>query len=208
YFLRCVEDSVSGSKSVSSQHEDGSFQQEERAEVSRWSKYLDKDSEDEGCGEDQAGTERPQLCSQRKNAVEQKRKWQTSFLSSDVEEYEEENRVFQVAYQAKKQQKCLVRDPGDGDALSGDTMVPAVSESVVPEENTQTPTAHTKPSKWEKFLSCSENYSENAARVTLSPQEGSGRLELRSTTAADTGPQPSTTSLHLFCTGDEFDDDL
>lgn len=88
-----------------------------------------------------------------------------------------------------QRKKCLVAVPAqdDGDAVSGVSVVPAASESVVPEENTQTPVACTKPSKWEKFLSCSGNYSEDAARVTLSPQEGSGRLGLHSTTAADAG---------------------
>lgn len=88
-----------------------------------------------------------------------------------------------------QRKKCVVAvaDQDDGDAVSGDSMVPAVCESVAPEENTQTPTACTKPSKWEEFLSCSDSCSKNAARVTLSPQEGSGRLELHSTTAAEDG---------------------
>ncbi|NWH53479.1 MRNIP protein, partial [Fregata magnificens] len=163
--------------------------QEGRAEVSRWSKYLDKDSEDQEDGEEEVGTERQQLCSRRKNIVEEQRKHQKSFLPSDVQEYAEENGVFQLAYQAKKRKKSLVAvpDQDDGDAVSGDSMVPAVFESVVSEENAQTPTACTRPSKWEKFLSCSDSYSENAARVTLSPQEGSARLGLHSTTAADAG---------------------
>ncbi|NXS50202.1 MRNIP protein, partial [Balaeniceps rex] len=185
---RCVEESVNDSKNIAAQREDSSVQQEGRAEVSRWSKYLDKDSEDQEDGEEAAGTERQQFCSQRKNTVEEQRKHQKSFLSSDVQEYAEENGVFQLAYRAKKRKKCLVAvpDQDDGDAVFGDSVVPAVCESVVPEENTQTPTACTKPSKWEKFLSCSDSYSENAARVTLSPQEGSGRLRLHST-AADVG---------------------
>ncbi|NXW10069.1 MRNIP protein, partial [Fregetta grallaria] len=183
---RCVEESVNDSKNTSAQREDSSVQQEGRAGVSRWSKYLDKDSEG---GEEEAGAERQQFCSRRKNAVERQRKHQKSFLSSDVQEYAEENGVFQLAYQAKKHKKCLVAvpDQDDGDAVSGDNMVPAVCESVVPEENTQTPAACTKPSKWEKFLSCSDNYSKNAAGVTSSPQEGSGRFGLHSTTAADAG---------------------
>ncbi|KFV49597.1 hypothetical protein N341_09822, partial [Tyto alba] len=158
-----------------------------RVEVSRWSKYLDKDNEDQEDGEKVAGTERQQFCSQRKNTVEKQRKHQKSFLSSDTQDYPEENGVFQLAYQAKKRKKYLVAAPDqdDGDAVSGISMVPAVCESVVPEENTQTPPACTKPSKWEKFLSCSDSCSENTARVTLSPQEGSGRLGLRSTAAAD-----------------------
>ncbi|NXS61871.1 MRNIP protein, partial [Brachypteracias leptosomus] len=184
---RCVEDSVNDSKNLAAQCEDGSVQQEGRAEVSRWSKYLDKDSEDQEDVEDEAGAERQQLCSQRRNAVQQKRKHQKSFLFSDVQEYAEESGVLQLAYQAKKQKKCLVPAADDGDAVSGDTVVPAVCESIAPEENTQIPAACTKPSKWERFLSCSDNYNENAARVTLSPQEGSGRLGLHSTAAADTG---------------------
>ncbi|NXK05055.1 MRNIP protein, partial [Herpetotheres cachinnans] len=186
----CIEDSVNDSKNITAQREGSSVQQEGRAEISRWSKYLDKDSEDqEGGEEEEAGTERQQFCSRRKNTVEEQRKHQKSFLSSDVQEYVEENGVFQLAYQAKKRKKCLVAMPDQdyGHAVSGDSMVPAVCESVVPEENTQTPAACTKPSKWEKFLSCSDNCSGNAARVTLSPQEGGGRLGLHSTTAADAG---------------------
>ncbi|XP_009465138.1 PREDICTED: UPF0544 protein C5orf45 homolog [Nipponia nippon] len=263
---RCVEESVNDSKNVAAQCEDSSVQQEGRAEVSRWSKYLDKDSEDQEDGEEEAGTEGQQFCSRRKNTVEEQRKHQKTFLSSDVQEYTEENGVFQLAYQAKKRKKCVVAvpDQDDRDAVSEDSMVPAVCESVVPEENTQTPTACTKPSKWEKFLSCSDSYSKNAARGTLPSQEGSGRLGLHSTAAADTvpgamvpstscsaeedvlfeepqsqlvragpgilettagrrcldstrranirvntGPKPSSVSCeHLFCTGEEFDDDL
>ncbi|NXY73409.1 MRNIP protein, partial [Glareola pratincola] len=185
---RCVEESVNDSKNVAAQREDGLVQQEGRAEVSRWSKYLDKDSEDQEDGEEEAGTERQQFCSRRKNTVGEQRK-QQNFLSSDVQDYAEENGAFQLAYRAKKPKKCVVAvaDQDDGDAVSGDSMVPAVCGSIVPEENTQTPTACTKPSKWEKFLSCSDSYSKNAARVTLSPQEGSGSLGLHSTTAADDG---------------------
>ncbi|XP_064314528.1 MRN complex-interacting protein isoform X2 [Phalacrocorax carbo] len=189
---RYIEESVNDNKNTAAQCEDSSVQQERRAEVSRWSKYLDKDSENEEDGEEEVGTERQQFCSWRKNTVEEQRKHQKSFLPSDVQEYAEENGDFQLAYQAKKvktferkKRLAAVPDHGDGDAVSGNSMVPAVCESLVPEENTQTPTACTKPSKWEKFLSCSDSYSENAARVILSPQEGSGRLGLHSTTAAD-----------------------
>ncbi|NXR03716.1 MRNIP protein, partial [Sagittarius serpentarius] len=186
---RCIEDSVNDSNNIAAQREDSLVQQEGRGEVSRWSKYLDKDSEDQKDGEEEAGTERQQFCSRRKNKVDEQRKHQKSFLSSDVQEYAEENGVFQLAYRAKKREKCLVAAPNqdDGDAVSGEGVVPLVCESIMPEENTQTPTARTKPSKWEKFLSCSDSYSKNAARVTMSPQEGSGRLGLHSTTVADAG---------------------
>ncbi|NWU52170.1 MRNIP protein, partial [Dromas ardeola] len=185
----CVEESVNDSKNVAAQREDSSVQQEGRAEVSRWSKYLDKDNEDQKDGEEEAGTERQQFCSRRKNTVEEQRYRNNFFFFFDVQDYAEENGAFQLAYRAKKRTKCVVAvaDQDDGDAVSGDSMVPAVCESVVPEENIQTPTACTKPSKWERFLSCSDSYSKNAARVTLSPQEGSGRLGLHSTTAADDG---------------------
>ncbi|KAM9602974.1 MRN complex-interacting protein [Morphnus guianensis] len=190
----CVKDSVNDGKNIAAQREDSLVQQEGRTEVSRWSKYLDKDSEDQEDGEEEASTERQKFCSRRKNTMEEQRKHQKSFLSSDVQEYAEENGVFQLAYQAKKvktteRKECLVGvlDQDDGDAVSGESMVPADCESVVPEENTQTLTACTKPSKWEKFLSWSDPYSKNAARVTLSPQEGSGRLVLHSTAAADAG---------------------
>ncbi|KFZ60289.1 hypothetical protein N321_11939, partial [Antrostomus carolinensis] len=186
---RYVEESRNDSKNTAAQREDSSVQQEGRAEVSRWNKYLDKESEDEEDGEETAGAERQQFCSWGRNTVEEQRKQQKSFLSSDVQEYAEENGVFQLAYRARKRKKCsvAVADEDDEDAVSGDSMVPAACESIVSEENAQTPTACTKPSKWKKFLPCSYNYSKNAARVTLSPQEGSGRLGLHSTTAADAG---------------------
>uniref|UniRef100_A0A8C4UU60 MRN complex-interacting protein N-terminal domain-containing protein n=1 Tax=Falco tinnunculus TaxID=100819 RepID=A0A8C4UU60_FALTI len=190
---RCTEESVNDSKNIAAEHEGSSVQQEGRAQVSRWSKYLDKNSEDQEDGEEEADRERQQFCS-RKNTVEEQRKHQKSFLSSDVVEYVEENGVFHLAYQAKKvktaeRKKSLVAvpDPDHGDAVSGDRMVPVVCKSVVPEENTQTPAACNKPSKWEKFLTCSDSCSGNAARATLSPQEGSGRLGLCSTSAAAAG---------------------
>ncbi|KFV07941.1 hypothetical protein N339_07972, partial [Pterocles gutturalis] len=174
--FRCIEESVNDSKNTGLQHEDSLVQQEGRPEVSRWSKYLDKDSEDQEDGEEETDTERQQFCSWRKNTVEKRRKQPKRFLSSDAQEYAEENGAFQLAYRTKKGKKCLVAvaDQDDGDAVSGESTVPAVCESTVPVENTQTPTASTKSSKWEKFL-------------TLSPQEGSGRLGLHSTAAADTG---------------------
>ncbi|KFQ81549.1 hypothetical protein N335_11935, partial [Phaethon lepturus] len=180
---RCIEESVNESKNIAAQHENSSLQQAGRAEVSRWSKYLDKDSEDQEDGEEEAGTEKQQFFSQRNNTVEEQRKHQKSFLTSDVQEYAEENGVFQLAYQAKKRRKCLVAVPDEDHGNA----VPAVCESTVPEENTQASTACTKPSRWEKFLSCSDSHSKDAVRITMSPQEGSGRLGLHSTTAADAG---------------------
>nr|XP_047913277.1 MRN complex-interacting protein [Anser cygnoides] len=179
---RCIEESVNDNENTAAHGEDSSVQQEGRVEVSRWSKYLDKGSEDQE--EEEESTERQQFCSWRKNAVEERRRQQKRFLHSDVQEYSEENGAFQLAYQAKKHKKCSVAipDQDDGDDVSADSIVPAVCQSVVPQENTQPPSACTKPSKWEKFLSCSDD-SENTARVTLSPQDGSGRLGLHSTAA-------------------------
>ncbi|XP_009868085.1 PREDICTED: UPF0544 protein C5orf45 homolog, partial [Apaloderma vittatum] len=196
-----IEDFVNDSKNIAAQPEGSSVQQEGGAEVNRWRKYLDKDSEDQEDEEEEAGTERQQFCSRRENTVEEQRKHQKSLHSGDVQEYAEENGVFQLAYQAKKRKKCLVAAPGqdDGGAVSGDRVV---SESIVPEE--KTPTVHTKPSKWEKFLSCSENCSDTAASVTLSPQEGSGRLGLHSTAAvASRCPEQAQGSLRRG-TGFEF----
>lgn len=62
-------------------------------------------------------------------------------------------------------------------------MIPAVCETAVSEENTQPPTACTKPSKWGKFLSSSDSSSENAAAVTMALQEDSGGVGLDSTAA-------------------------
>ncbi|XP_048816712.1 MRN complex-interacting protein [Lagopus muta] len=167
-------------------HENNSVQQGGRTEVSRWSKYLDKGSEDQEEEEEEGSTERQQFCSQRKNAVEERRKKQESFLYGDVQENSEEDGAFQFTYQAKKHKKCstAVPDGDDGDAVSADSgVVPTVFESTVPQQNNQPPAACTKPSKWEKYLSCSNNRSENAVMATLSPQDGSGRLGPHSTAA-------------------------
>ncbi|NWV56355.1 MRNIP protein, partial [Daphoenositta chrysoptera] len=181
----CVEDSVNDSKNRAAQHEDSSVQQEGRTEGSRWSKYLDQESEDQEDDEEEAALERQQFCSQRKNIVGEQRKQQKRFLSSDVPEHAEESGVSQLVYQAKKHKKCFVAVPDghDGDAGSGGSMVPAVCEAAVPEENTQPSTACTKPSKWGKFLSCPDNSGENAAAVTMALQESSGAVGLDSTTA-------------------------
>ncbi|XP_038006356.1 MRN complex-interacting protein [Motacilla alba alba] len=186
----CVEDTVNDSKNRAAQQEDSSVQQEGRTEGSRWSKYLDQESEDQE-DEEEAALERQQFCSQRKNTVGEQRKHQKHFLSSDVPEHAEGSGVSQLVYQAKKVKtteckKCFVAVPAghDGDADSGGTVVPAVCESVVP-ENTQPPTACTKPSKWGKFLSLSDSSSENAAAVTMGLQEGSGGVGLDSTAAGE-----------------------
>ncbi|NWW38838.1 MRNIP protein, partial [Panurus biarmicus] len=174
----CVEDSVNDSKNRAARHEDSSVQQEGRTEGSRWSKYLDQTSEDHEDDEEEAALERQQFSSQRKNTVGEQRKHQKRFLSSDVPEHAEESGVSQLVYQAKKHKKCFVAVP---DGHDGD-VVPAVCEAVVP-ENTQPPTACTKPSKWAKFLSLSDSLSENAAAVTTALQESSGGVGLDSTTA-------------------------
>ncbi|NXB19175.1 MRNIP protein, partial [Rhagologus leucostigma] len=181
----CAGDSVNDSKNRAAQSEDSSVQQEGRTEGSRWSKYLDQESEDqEDDEEEEAALERQQFCSQRKNAVGEQRKHQKRFLSSDVPEHAEESGVSQLVYQAKKRKKCFVAVPDghNGDAGSGGSVVPALCESVVPEEYTQPPTACTKPSKWGKFLSSSDNSSENAAAVTMALQD-SGGVGLDSTMA-------------------------
>ncbi|NXK60304.1 MRNIP protein, partial [Sylvietta virens] len=181
----CVEGSVNDSKNRAAQHEDSSVQQEGRTEGSRWSKYLDQENEDQEDGEEEAALERQQLCSQRKNIVGEQRKHTKQVLSSDVPEHAEESGVSQLVYQAKKHKKCFVAVPDghDGDAGSGGSVVPAVCESAVPEENTQPPPACTKPSKWGKYLSLSDSSSENAAAVTMALQEGRGGVGLDSTTA-------------------------
>ncbi|NXD98585.1 MRNIP protein, partial [Chaetorhynchus papuensis] len=180
----CAEDSVNDSKNTAAAREESSVQQEGRTEGSRWTKYLDQKSEDQEDDEEEAVLERQQFCSQRKNTVGEQRKHQKHFLSSDVPEHAERSGVSQLVYQAKKHKKCFVAVPGghDGDAGSGGSVVPAVCESVVP-ENTQPSTACTKPSKWGKFLSSSDSSIENAAAVTMALQEGSGGVGLDGTTA-------------------------
>ncbi|NXD25829.1 MRNIP protein, partial [Spelaeornis formosus] len=185
------EDSANDSKNRAA-HEGSSVPtkiREGRAEGSRWSKYLDQESEDQEDDEEEAALERQQFCSKRKNTVGEQRKHQKCFLSSDVPEVAEESEVSQLVCQAKKMrttEKCFVAVPDghDGDAGSRSSVVPAVSESAVPEHNTQPPAPFTKPSKWGKFLSLSDNSRESAAAVTTALQEGSGGVGLGSTTAA------------------------
>ncbi|NXI27734.1 MRNIP protein, partial [Sterrhoptilus dennistouni] len=181
----CVEDSVNDSKNRAAQDEDSSVQQEGRTEGSRWSKYLDQESEDQEEDEEEAALERQQFCSQRKNTVGEQRKHLKHSLSNDAPEYAEECGVSQLGSRAKKHKKCFVAMPDghDGDAGSGGSVVPAICESVVPEENTQPQTACTKPSKWAKYLPLSDNSSENAAAMTVALQQDSGGVGLDSTTA-------------------------
>lgn len=179
---RYIEECENDNRSAAVLRENNLVQQGGRTEVSRWSKYLDKGSEDQEEGEEEGSTERQQFCSQRKNAVEERRKKQKSFLYSDVQENSEEDGAFQLANQAKKHKKCSTAVP-DEDDVSADSVVPTVFESIVPQQNNQPPAACTKPSKWEKYLSYSNNCSENAVLATLSPQDGSGRLGPHSTTA-------------------------
>ncbi|NXJ14381.1 MRNIP protein, partial [Odontophorus gujanensis] len=186
--------------------ENSSVQQGGGAEVSRWSKYLDKRSEDQEEEEEEGITERQQFCSQRKNAVEERRKKQ-NFLYSDVQESSEENEVFQLACQAKKYKKCsaVVADEDDGDAVSADNVVPTIFESIVPQQNNQPPAACTKPSKWEKYLSCSGNRSENAVVATLSPQDGSGTLGPHSTIAVSMDTRHSEQAQSALPLGTDFE---
>ncbi|XP_004945012.2 MRN complex-interacting protein isoform X2 [Gallus gallus] len=196
---RYIEECENDNRSAAVLRENNLVQQGGRTEVSRWSKYLDKGSEDQEEGEEEGSTERQQFCSQRKNAVEERRKKQKSFLYSDVQENSEEDGAFQLANQAKKHKKCstAVPDEDDEDAVSADSVVLTVFESIVPQQNNQPPAACTKPSKWEKYLSYSNNCSENAVLATLSPQDGSGRLGPHSTTA------PGSMLPSISCSGEK-----
>ncbi|NWJ02225.1 MRNIP protein, partial [Crypturellus undulatus] len=181
-----VDDSVDANKNRAVESEGGSLvQQVGKAEVSRWSKYLDESNETQEDEDEEESGERHQSCSWKKNTVERQRKHQNSFPYTDVQELSEENGAFQIANQAKKHKQCshAVPNQGDGAAGCGDRMIPSVCESAVPEGSTQTPAPSIKPSKWEKFLSFSEKCSETAAKVTLPPQEGSRRLGPPSTAA-------------------------
>ncbi|NXA32208.1 MRNIP protein, partial [Eudromia elegans] len=183
---RCVEDSVDINKNTAVESEGRSLvQQVGKAEVSRWSKYLDKSNESQEDEVDEESRERQQFCSWTKNAVEGQRKHQNSFPYTGVQELPEENGAFQTANQAKKRKQCslAVLNQGDGAAGCGDRMIPASCETAVPQGNTQAPAPSIKPSKWEKFLSFSDNCSETTAKVTLPPQEGSRKLGPPSTAA-------------------------
>ncbi|NWX83595.1 MRNIP protein, partial [Nothoprocta pentlandii] len=161
---RCVEDSVDANKNSAVESEGRSLlQQVGKAEVSRWSKYLDESNETQD--DDEESGERQEFCSWRMNTVEGQR-------------YRKK-----IAF-SRKQRSLAVPQQGDGAAGCGDRMIPAACESAVPEGSTQAPAAPIKPSKWEKFLSFSENCGETPAKVTLPPQEGSRKLG-PPTTAAD-----------------------
>ncbi|KAM8798853.1 MRN complex-interacting protein [Eudromia elegans] len=130
---RCVEDSVDINKNTAVESEGRSLvQQEGKAEVSRWSKYLDKSNESQEDEVDEESRERQQFCSWTKNAVEGQRKHQNSFPYTGVQELPEENGAFQTANQAKKvkiseRKQCslAVLNQGDGAAGCGDRMIPA-----------------------------------------------------------------------------------
>ncbi|XP_010209453.1 PREDICTED: UPF0544 protein C5orf45 homolog [Tinamus guttatus] len=181
---RYVEDSIDANKNRAVESEGRSLvQQGGKAEVSRWSKYLDESKETQEDEDEEESGERNQFCSWRKNTVEGQRKHQKSFPYTDVQELSEENGAFQIANQAKKRKQCshAVLNQDDGAAGCGDRIIPA--ESAVPEGSTQTPAPSIKPSKWEKFLSFSDNCSETTAKVTLPPQEGSRKSGPPSTAA-------------------------
>ncbi|NXG18953.1 MRNIP protein, partial [Grallaria varia] len=183
-----VEDSVNDNKNRAAQREDSSVQQEGSwtSEVSRWSKYLDQEREDQEDREEEAALERQQFCSRRKNTGREQRyrkKFGLQFLSPSGDT------CFGGLSSSLQHKKCFaaVPDAGDRDAFSEGSTVPVVCEPAVPEDNIKPPTACAKPSKWGKFLSSSDNSSENAAGVTLSLQEDSGGLGLDSTAAAGAG---------------------
>ncbi|NXP19434.1 MRNIP protein, partial [Scytalopus superciliaris] len=184
----CVEDSVNGSKNGAAQREDSSVQQEasQTAEVSRWSKYLDQEREDQEDGEEEAALERQEFCSRRKNTRGEQSSNNLIMLLCSLTMCAGFITNLSSFLQHKK---CFAAVPGGGDreAVSEGSVIPAACEPALPEDNTQPPNACAKPSKWGKFLSSSVNSSENSAGVTLSLQEDSGGLGLDSTAAAGSG---------------------
>ncbi|XP_074865669.1 MRN complex-interacting protein [Carettochelys insculpta] len=160
--------------------------------VSRWSDYLDKDSEDQ---EEEVCTDREQLCSYKKDIVQKQRKRQSSFHLSDAQECFEERDISGLGYHTKKiktfENKNLtaVAEQDCGSFVGNSVVAPAITQA--PEF------ADVTASKWEKFLSSS-----SCNNMTLAIQKSSWKLGGQTATAgnllmSDAYLQPKEESVSL-----------
>ncbi|KAM9129550.1 MRN complex-interacting protein isoform 2-T3 [Pangshura tecta] len=158
---RCIEEPVDNDKeNTGVPQEENVGRQEEDVEfsplVSRWNKYLHKDSEDQ---EEEVYTDGEQMYSHKRNIVEEQRKRKTSFRHNDAQECFEEKRIYGLTGQAKKvktfeswKDSTTVADQDGGDYICNSVVVPAINEFWVPENTQAAESANVTMSKWEKFL--------------------------------------------------------
>ncbi|CAM2118089.1 MRN complex-interacting protein isoform X1 [Caretta caretta] len=188
----CIEEPLNDNKeNTAVPHEENMGWQEEEVEfipvVSRWNKYLDKDSEDQ---EEEVYTDREQLNSHKRKIVEEQRKRKSSFCHNDAQECFEEKGIYGLADQAKKvktfesrKDSTTVAEQDCGDYICNSIVVPAINEFWVP-ENTQAPeSADVTVSKWEKFLLSPSSC--NNGNLTLAAQKNSWKLETQGASAGN-----------------------
>ncbi|XP_024055547.1 MRN complex-interacting protein isoform X2 [Terrapene carolina triunguis] len=172
----CIEEPVNNDKeNTGVPQEENVGWQEEDVEfsplVSRWNKYLDKDSEDQ---EEEVYTDREQMYSHKKNIVEEQRKRKSSFRHNDAQECFEEKGIYGLTGQAKKVK--IFESRKDSTTVAEQDCGDYRCNSVVVPENTQAPeSTNVTVSKWGKFLlspsSCNNGY------ITLAAQKSSWKLE-------------------------------
>ncbi|KAM7162838.1 MRN complex-interacting protein isoform 1-T1 [Macrochelys suwanniensis] len=157
----CIEEPLNDDKeNTAVPQEENMGRQDEEVEfsplVNRWSKYLDKDSEDQ---EEDVCTDGEQLNSHKRNIVEEQRKRKSNFCHNNAQECFEEKEIYGLTDQVKKvktfesrKDSTTVAEEDCGDYIYNSIVVPASNEFWVP-ENTQAPeSADVTVSKWEKFL--------------------------------------------------------
>ncbi|TFK09570.1 connector enhancer of kinase suppressor of ras 2-like [Platysternon megacephalum] len=188
----CIEEPVNNDKENTGvpQEENVGWQEEDvefSPSVSRWNKYLDKDSEDQ---EEEVYTDREQMYSHKRNIVEEQRKRKSSFLHNDAQECFEEKGIYGLTGQAKKvktfesrKDSTTVADQDCGDYICNSVVVPAINEFWVP-ENAQAPeSANVTVSKWEKFLLSPSSC--NNGNITFAAQKSSWKLETQRASAGN-----------------------
>ncbi|XP_050817573.1 MRN complex-interacting protein [Gopherus flavomarginatus] len=187
----CIEEPVNNDRENTGIPQDENVgRQEEDVEfsplVSRWNKYLHKDSGDQ----EEVYTDREQMYSHKRNIVEEQRKRKTSFRHNNAQECFEEKRIYGLTGQAKKvktfesrKDSTTVADQDGGDYICNSVVVPAISEFWVP-ENTQAPeSANVTMSKWEKFLLSPSSC--NNGNITPAAQKSSWKLDTQRASAGN-----------------------
>ncbi|XP_044882629.1 MRN complex-interacting protein [Mauremys mutica] len=188
----CIQEPVNNDKeNTGVPQEENVGGQEEDVEfsplVSRWNKYLHKDSEDQ---EEEVYTDREQMYSHKRNIVEEQRKRKTSFCHNDAQECFEEKGIYGLTGQAKKvktfesrKDSTTVADQDGGDYICNSVVVPAINEFWVP-ENTQAPeSANVTMSKWEKFLPSPSSC--HNGNITPAAQKSSWKLDTQRASAGN-----------------------
>ncbi|XP_053892876.1 MRN complex-interacting protein [Malaclemys terrapin pileata] len=180
----CIEEPVNNNKeNTGVPQEENVGWQEEDVEfsplVSRWNKYLDKDSEDQ---EEEVYTDREQVYSHKKNIVEEQRKRKSSFCHNDALECFEEKGMYGLTGQAKKVKTFESRK--DSPTVADQACRDYICNSVVVPENTPAPeSTNVTVSKWGKFLPSPSSH--NTGYITLAAQTSSWKLETQRASAGN-----------------------